>query len=617
MAVVKTVGIKLALTDEQEKEIKRLFEAFRVGINWSLKEIEKRYQMFLSNYTLLPKEQQEEGICARCGTTRVLSFVNNSQKVCGICATKTYSQYTIRKEIYGTEKREVDNDLKDVVVIPAKTHYDSLFSMSYALWSSFNGWRKKKIREKELLEAELSKSNQTYLKAAMEIERKAVDRKRENPKLIWRTAVALSKKEVFGDYTEDEQDEISRLHDRLRKLNRLRRGVHFPELEKCVTVMMDKSFVKWDDGKLYMTLFDKGKKEIQFLGKDRYFFNWAEIPGRDRTKLVGFITKKLGILWVKTANIEKIDDDNTIRLSAGENFLTLKLIGNAVKLETDDGTTDEFIAKHEDGKLNIYRKGYLSQFLPKMQADTVRCNLTKKNGEYYLMYPLEIKVKQPPDIKECDTFVFISSPTKTAIVSYARDGTFNSVKWFPTGMLAFAKRHFKEKRAEIAMRRSGDEKMRKIRRRKKKIKWMGGIEQRVVSTSNHQLTRKMVDYVMSQSENPKILIWDAGNGITQNFGKMLNYLKNLWPVVQQQEYLRHKAMQMSIPVPEIKYNICNDLTCSSCGEKQKDGKKAIKVITQLIKNVKNFKCRECGYETSMLINQANVIKDCHIGDLYK
>ena len=140
---------------------------------------------------------------------------------------------------------------------------------------------------------------------------------------------------------------------------------------------------------------------------------------------------------------------------------------------------------------------------------------------------------------------------------------------------------------------------------------MGSTEARMVSSFNHLLTREMIDYVMSQSENPKILIWDLGNGITQNFGKSLNYLKSLWPAVQQQEYLRHKAMQMSIPVIDVKYNKCNDLVCSSCEVKQANenssekNKKPMKVITQMIKGIKNFKCQKCGYEVNMLINQGN------------
>lgn len=532
-AVTKTIGIKLNLTAEQREEVGKLLEAFRIGINWSLKQIEERYQAFLRVFEKIPKDARQKGICAGCHTEQELFYVDKTthQKYCTICAKVSYSQYAVRKEIYGTDEREVEQDLKDVVGIPSKTHYDSLFSQAYGLWTSFNGWRNKREREKAGIEAEFSKTDPKYLKAAMQIEEKASDKKERNKKLIWKTAVALAAKEVYQDFPEDKRKKISNLHDKFVRLRRLKKPMKLPELKEARTAMMDKSFVKWDGDRLLMTLFESGKKEIQYWGK-------------------------------------------------------------------------EYLEEKE--------------FIPKMQDDMVRCNLTKKGEDYYLMYPLEIRVKQPPDLKECDTFVFMSSPTKTAIISYDRDGAFDSVKWFPTGRIAFAKRHFKEKRAEITSRKSPEEKMRKIRRRRKRIKRMGNIEQRTVSTADHQLTREIVDYIISQSENPKLLIWDIGNGITQNFGKQLNYLKSMWPAVQQQEYLKHKAMQISIPIVEIPYNEANNLTCSKCGKEQKDGKKTMKTITQLIKNTKNFKCqdKECKYETSMLINQANNLKDVAV-DLYK
>ncbi|MGB8218657.1 MAG: hypothetical protein WCE94_15270 [Candidatus Methanoperedens sp.] len=60
--------------------------------------------------------------------------------------------------------------------------------------------------------------------------------------------------------------------------------------------------------------------------------------------------------WVKTARIEKIDDGKTIRVTNGKNFILLKLNNEKteVKLEIDDGRTDDFITKTENGNLNIY-----------------------------------------------------------------------------------------------------------------------------------------------------------------------------------------------------------------------------------------------------------------------
>ncbi len=521
--VVKSIGIKLNITAEQELELKQLFEAFRVGINWSLKEIEKRYQTFLKEYIELPDEERIEGICATCLKELKLVYKNKTGlKICMSCARRGYSEYTVRKEIYGARGREVESDLKEVTEIPNKTHYDALFGQAYSMWKSYRGWCDKRQREKESVEADIAAFSPELRHAVDEIEQNAKQIKEANKKSTWLQAKAQAFKIVYSIHQGISQEAIVKAHDKWLELRRLSRPIHFPELDECRTVAMNAGFVHWDAGKLYMTLFHKGQKEFSYWGKE-----------------------------------------------------------------------------------------YLSQFIPKMEQDNkAYCNLTKKGGSYYLMYPLTLKVRQPPDIKECDTFVFITSPTRTGIIGYDRDGTLQSVKWFRTGPLAFAKRHFKEKRSEIGSRDAG-EKMRKVRRRKKKIHRMGNVEARFVSTYNHQLTREIVDYVMEQSENPKILIWDVGNGITQNFGRSLNYLKNLWPAVQQQEYLKHKAMQVSIPVVDIKYNTCNDLTCSSCEAKQMNEgngkKKPLKVITQLIKGIKNFKCQKCGYEVNTLINHANNI----------
>lgn len=534
--VVKSIGIKLDTTAEQENELRTLFEAFRLGINWSLKEIEKKYKIFLQNYTEIPREQQEEGLCPGCNKDQRLSYFNNTgKKVCISCARRGYSEYTVRKEIYGVGDRVVEVDLKSVTELPNKTHYTMLFSQAYAMWNSYNSWRNKRIREKQMLLSfldELRNEKDARLHAAELVELNAEGIKRHNKELTWKLAKAQAFKAVYSIYPEDIHAEIGEIHDKLMELRRLSHPIHFPELETCRTVMLGSSFVEWTEGELYITMFHRGKQKIEYFGKEY---------------------------------------------------------------------------------LNTLLRGRKDSIIKAMEKDNeAYCNLTKKADSYYLMYPLTLDVKQPPDIKDCDTFVFMSSPTKTAIMGYDKDGALQSVKWFGTGELAFAKRHFKEKRAEIAGRKAPDEKMRKIRRRKRKVRRMGNIEARVVSAFNHQLTREMIDYIMDESDNPKILIWDVGNGITPNFGRTLNYLKNLWPAVQQQDYLRHKAMQMSIPVIEIKYNKCNDLVCSSCEAKQMNGnekkKKAMKVVTQLIKGVKNFKCQKCDYEVNMLINQANNIR---------
>ncbi|NJD53596.1 MAG: hypothetical protein FIB07_12090 [Candidatus Methanoperedens sp.] len=60
----------------------------------------------------------------------------------------------------------------------------------------------------------------------------------------------------------------------------------------------------------------------------RYFsflFCWDKIPGRDTEKLIEFLVARKNIRWAKTAVVEKIDNGSTIKLSAADNQLYLRL----------------------------------------------------------------------------------------------------------------------------------------------------------------------------------------------------------------------------------------------------------------------------------------------------
>jgi len=82
-------------------------------------------------------------------------------------------------------------------------------------------------------------------------------------------------------------------------------------------------------------------------------FGWDEIPGNDNVKLIEFLKQKFGIDWVKTAEIKKNDSGNTIKVS-NEISLNLNQEKTEVIFKIDDVRTDKFIAKMENGKLNIY-----------------------------------------------------------------------------------------------------------------------------------------------------------------------------------------------------------------------------------------------------------------------
>lgn len=102
-------------------------------------------------------------------------------------------------------------------------------------------------------------------------------------------------------------------------------------------------------------------RTINAIG-EKYLFSWDEIPGNDNKRLIGFLKKRYNIEWADNTNIEKIDGSKTIRVYFKNNFLSLNLNDDEtnVILKIDNVRADEFIAKTENDKLNIYGETNLS-----------------------------------------------------------------------------------------------------------------------------------------------------------------------------------------------------------------------------------------------------------------
>ncbi len=93
----------------------------------------------------------------------------------------------------------------------------------------------------------------------------------------------------------------------------------------------------------------------KLYSKPEYLFCWNDVPGKDNDRLMEFLKKRFGVDWVEKASV-KSDDSNTINLTFKDNSLILKHNKEETKitLQIDDGRTDEFIMKLENGRLNIY-----------------------------------------------------------------------------------------------------------------------------------------------------------------------------------------------------------------------------------------------------------------------
>jgi len=92
--------------------------------------------------------------------------------------------------------------------------------------------------------------------------------------------------------------------------------------------------------------------------KKRYLFSWDEIPGNDSLRLIEFLTRKFCIDWAKMGQIEKTSDGKRIRVTNGENYISLRLNNEITKIEVeiDDFRKDEFLVNTENGKINVYNK---------------------------------------------------------------------------------------------------------------------------------------------------------------------------------------------------------------------------------------------------------------------
>ncbi|MCZ7400994.1 MAG: cell division protein SepF, partial [Candidatus Methanoperedens sp.] len=90
--------------------------------------------------------------------------------------------------------------------------------------------------------------------------------------------------------------------------------------------------------------------------KGKYLFSWDDITGNDGASVLRILEQELNIDFGDAAKIEKFDDGSTVKISYGENYLSLKLNDEKteVNLEIDDDRTYKFVVLMENSKLNLY-----------------------------------------------------------------------------------------------------------------------------------------------------------------------------------------------------------------------------------------------------------------------
>jgi len=89
---------------------------------------------------------------------------------------------------------------------------------------------------------------------------------------------------------------------------------------------------------------------------ETFVFSWTKVPGTDDNKLREYLGKRYNIDWIYKAEIVKSEDGKIIEISREDKILSLALNDeeSEVLLKIDSITTDKFIAKMENGELNIY-----------------------------------------------------------------------------------------------------------------------------------------------------------------------------------------------------------------------------------------------------------------------
>ncbi|MFZ3167105.1 MAG: trypsin-like peptidase domain-containing protein [Candidatus Methanoperedens sp.] len=102
---------------------------------------------------------------------------------------------------------------------------------------------------------------------------------------------------------------------------------------------------------------DNNVAKKALVTKSEYLFSWDEVIGNEIKLLIEFLIKNFNVDWIKTAQIQKSDENRTINffdlknsLSFGINLEKMKAVLIICGLRTND-----FIMKMENGKLNIYK----------------------------------------------------------------------------------------------------------------------------------------------------------------------------------------------------------------------------------------------------------------------
>jgi IS605 OrfB family transposase len=115
--LTKTAVFKLNVTAEQSVTLDFLLSEFSKGVNFAIRKLHETRQAFKQ------LEKPEKGTCAnstcRAGKNAELVYYRGKSYFCKTCYNVLTHWHAVRKEYYGTPKRTVKENIKDVVRLPA------------------------------------------------------------------------------------------------------------------------------------------------------------------------------------------------------------------------------------------------------------------------------------------------------------------------------------------------------------------------------------------------------------------------------------------------------------------------------------------------------------------
>jgi hypothetical protein len=130
-------------------------------------------------------------------------------------------------------------------------------------------------------------------------------------------------------------------------------------LDLAKKILDDFSYIRLD-GDVWLGWYNKASLDTILRYHTERIFNWNEVPGNDEANLRRFLSTWFKARWVETAALEKMNDNNSIKFSYGDNSVTVTLNEMQTGAEIRFNPTQYpygFIVEKKNGVLKLYRPG--------------------------------------------------------------------------------------------------------------------------------------------------------------------------------------------------------------------------------------------------------------------